>query len=231
MKKFVVILCLVLVLILSGCHPSDPSFRTMKYKGYFTVGYDPDKQLTYLGEGILIDIVKEAGSRMGLEAPIYPVEPHTWQALLHNQDIDVMIDGENEEDLKTIGVYKVEALLVKPTGQAMDENSMIGVLDAGVCADAVESYKKYSYASYRYYGSSKELISDFENGVVDGMIISKLDAMKQSFEGYESESIFGRDIFLTVRSGDQAFFGKLNETLYKMVQDGTVQKLLEDKVG
>ncbi len=227
MKKTICIIFIALVLILSGCSRPDPSLQTVKYKGYFTAGYDPDKQLTYQGEGLLIDIIKEAANRMELEAPIYPVESHTWQAHLHNKDIDVMLGAENEEDLKTISVYQVETLLIKPTGTTIGEGSVIGVLDAGACYQAAENHSKFSNASYQYYASVQELLSDLKLQVVDAIIMGKLEYLKHDVEGSETETIHGKDFYITLRKDDQSFLGVLNETLYGMYTDGTIDKLVE----
>ena len=97
-----------MALCFAGCaNAGDISYKIVKKSGYFTAGYDPESYHTYGGYGLAVNVIKLAAQRMGVEAPITPVNDYDWSAHMQNEDIDMMLCKEPDSGQFAVqGIYR-----------------------------------------------------------------------------------------------------------------------------
>jgi ABC-type amino acid transport substrate-binding protein len=231
MKKRIIIISLLLLLfssVLMGCSGnSDISYQIVEKSGFFTVGYDAQSYHTYDGYGLAINIIKLAAQRMGLEAPIRPVNDYDWEAVLYNEDIDMMLCKTSDENLMTTAVFNDNIVMVSATDR---EIVNVGVIDSDACIEQKNAYGQNEY-DYTYYSDSNLLLNDLSIGTVDAVIMSEYDALPYTgITEFDVQELSSSPIYFVVHNQKQSFYEKLNQTLEQMVSDGTIARLKQEYI-
>ena len=228
MKKakqlLIVILAILSAAALCACK-EDPSLRTAKYKGSITVGYYPG---SYLNEPVA-NIIRAAANTMDLEVYFKSQTNETWQADLHNEEIDIMIDESNDTDLLSDVLFTTKVVFLKHKDADLAAGGVIGVLDVGFIRDSAMAITDFHNAKYSYYAIPKMLIADFESGHLDGMIVNEVDYHTygtQGDEDVEYNEINRRDIRLVFENGDQALLNAFNQAFAELSENGMMQSIV-----
>gem|GEM_PF-5074012 len=226
-RKIAYILLLSAVLLLCSCGYRDVSLQRVQDMGALLAGYDAEGSLTAGGQGPLVEIVKQAAERIGVLAPVVPAESHTWQEMLTRRDIDVMLDASAEDNLTLGPVFTTQALLVYRQKDVPDwSGKIVGVLDAGLCAEAAKVMDGYTYAGFSYYSDVDMLIDDLNAGRVDAAILSRFDYRLIRDAGYQYETAAERPVYLSLRRGDAALYNALQQALAQMAAEGVIDDIL-----
>ena len=228
MKKakqlLIVILAILSAAALCACK-EDPSLRTAKYKGSITVGYYPG---SYLNEPVA-NIIRAAANTMDLEVYFKSQTKETWQADLHNEEIDIMIDESNDTDLLSDVLFTTKVVFLKHKDSDLTTGGVIGVLDVGFIRDSAMAITDFHNAKYSYYAIPKMLIADFESGHLDGIIVNEVDYLTygtQGDEDVEYNEINRRDIRLVFENGDQTLLNAFNEAFAELYENGMMQNIV-----
>jgi len=201
----------------------DPSLQTAKYKGSITVGYYSG---SYLNEPV-VNIIKAVANKMELEVFLKSQTKETWQADLHNEDIDVMIDESNNKDVLSDVLFNTKVVFIKQEGADLDTGGLVGVLDVGFIRDSAMAITNFHNAKYSYYALPKMLIKDFESGYLDGIIVNEVDYLTYcTLEDIEYNIINDRDIHLVFEKGDDTLLEEFNNVLEQLRDSGVLQNLI-----
>jgi len=221
-KLLFVIFVIILCMTLCACK-EDPSLQTAKYKGSITVGYYSG---SYLNEPV-VNIIKAVANKMELEVFLKSQTKETWQADLHNEDIDVMIDESNNKDVLSDVLFNTKVVFIKQEGADLDTGGLVGVLDVGFIRDSAMAITNFHNAKYSYYALPKMLIKDFESGYLDGIIVNEVDYLTYcTLEDIEYNIINDRDIHLVFEKGDDTLLEEFNNVLEQLRDSGVLQNLI-----
>jgi ABC-type amino acid transport substrate-binding protein len=226
MKKILAML-FASILLFTGCNASpDMSLAIIEKSGYFIAGYDPENYHTLEGYGLAVDVIKAAGERMGLRAPIYPVTSYDWSTHLKNSKIDMMLCANTTEDLQTIEVFSDNIIVLK---QKEKEITTVGVIDSEKCIEAMNKFAGMdTECKYKYYSDGALLLNDLSTGALDGAILSEYDTkIITNISDYDMEVLSSTPVTFVVSKGSATFYSKLNNILTQMVSDGTINRLKE----
>jgi len=221
-KLLFVIFVIILCMTLCACK-EDPSLQTAKYKGSITVGYYSG---SYLNEPV-VNIIKAVANKMELEVFLKSQTKETWQADLHNEDIDVMIDESNNKDVLSDVLFNTKVVFIKQEVADLDTGGLVGVLDVGFIRDSAMAITNFHNAKYSYYALPKMLIKDFESGYLDGIIVNEVDYLTYcTLEDIEYNIINDRDIHLVFEKGDDTLLEEFNNVLEQLRDSGVLQNLI-----
>ena len=221
-KLLFVIFVIILCMTLCACK-EDPSLQTAKYKGSITVGYYSG---SYLNEPV-VNIIKAVANKMDLEVFLKSQTKETWQADLHNEDIDVMIDESNNKDVLSDVLFNTKVVFIKQEVADLDTGGLVGVLDVGFIRDSAMAITNFHNAKYSYYALPKMLIKDFESGYLDGIIVNEVDYLTYcTLEDIEYNIINDRDIHLVFEKGDDTLLEEFNNVLEQLRDSGVLQNLI-----
>lgn len=217
-----IILVIFVATIFSACS-DDPSLQTAKYKGSITVGYYPG---SYLNEPV-VNVIKAAAASMDLEVYLKSQTEQTWQADLHNDDIDIMIDEENDVDMLSEALFSTRVVFVKHKESDLEAGGVVGVLDVGFIRDSAMAITEFHNAKYSYYAIPEMIIKDFESGFLDGIIVNEVDYLTYStMEDVEYNVINTRDIYVVFEQGDVALINEFNAKLKELEDSGMLHGLI-----
>lgn len=223
-NKLTKILLLILVsAIFAGCSTAhDISYKIVEKSGYFTVGYDASSYHTYDGYGLAVNIIKLAAQRMGVDAPIRPVNDYDWDVYIKNGDIDVMLCKTSADSLQTSTIFTDDILMIS----ASEDIKNVGVMDTDACV-AQKNTLSYQYDyEFIYYSDSNLLLADLSSDILDAIIVSEYDALsQQGISEYTLQVLSESPIVFSVSSEKQTFYEKLNAVLAQMTSDGTTARL------
>jgi len=221
-QLLLIFLALIIAAAMCGCD-EDPSLQTAKYKGSITVGYYTG---SYLNEPV-VNIIKAAASSMGLEVYLKVQTAQTWQADLHNDDIDIMIDENNDIDMLSEPLFTTRVVFVKQDGANLDDGGIVGVLDVGFIRDSAMAVTEFHNAEYKYYAIPEMLIEDFESGYLDGVIANEVDYFTYcDLVEVDYNVINTRDIYLVFEHGDITLLEEFNAALAELEASGTLESLI-----
>ncbi len=229
-NKIVKIFCIILIFAMfAGCgNISDISYKIVENSGYFIVGYDPLSYHTYDGYGLAINIIKLAAQRMGVDAPIKPVNYYDWEVYLQNDNIDVMLCKTSDENLQTSVVFNDNILLISSNAENINK---VGVIDSDACISQKNMLSYQSDYEFVYYSDKDLLINDLETGIVDASIISEYDALSRSgIYDFSIQVLSDSPIYFIVSKEKQAFYNELNAVLVQMSNDGTIERLKKEYI-
>ena len=229
-RKIVYILVSALICTLfTGCgHSADISAKIVEKSGYFTVGYDPESYHTYDGYGLAVNIIKAAAQRMGVEAPIRPVNDYDWEAHMQNGDINVMLCKNSEAGNLSSPVFTDSIVMVSLTTESIDR---VGVIDTKDCVDQKNILSYQGTYEFFYYSDSNLLLADIESGIVDAGIMSEYDALSYDIiSDFTVQTLIEMPVYFTVTSEMVSFSEKLNQTLAFMAGDGTIARLKQEYI-
>ncbi|MEX1377862.1 MAG: transporter substrate-binding domain-containing protein [Eubacteriales bacterium] len=218
------ILIILLIMALCACK-EDPSLQTAKYKGCITVGYYPG---SYLNEPVA-NIIRAAANTMNLDVYFKSQTEETWQADLHNEEIDIMIDESNDVDLLSNILFTTKVIFLKHRDADLASGGVIGVLDVGFIRDSAMAITDFHNAKYSYYAMPKMLIADFESGHLDGIIVNEVDYLTYSTQDdaeIEYNEINRRDVRLVFENGDVTLLNEFNKAFAELAENGTMQSVV-----
>jgi len=221
-RILLVILCVLVSVSFCACK-TDPSLQTAEYKGSITVGYFSG---SYLNEPV-VNVIRAIAGNMGLKVYLKTETEQTWQADLHNDEIDMMIDADNGIDTLSDVLFSAKVVYVKHQGVSLDQGGTIGVLDVGFIRDSAEAITEFHNAEYKYYAIPEMIVADFNSGYLDGIIVNEVDYLTYStVEDVDYNVINTRDIYLTFEQGDISLLEEFNRILELLKSDGTIQGLI-----
>lgn len=222
-KQLLLIFLIVIIMAaFCGCD-EDPSLQTAKYKGSITVGYYPG---SYLNEPV-VNIIKAVAGSMNLKVYYKDQTPQTWQADLHNDDIDIMIDEYNDIDMLSDALFTTRVVFVKHSDINLDKGGFVGVLDVGFIRDSAMAITEFHNAEYKYYAIPQMLIEDFELGYLDGVIANEVDYLTYcDLENVDYNVINTRDIYLVFENGDITLMDEFNQKLAELEANGMLEGLV-----
>ncbi len=222
-RRILFVLVAVFAAFALGACKNDPSLQTAKYKGSITVGYYSG---SYLNEPV-VNVIKAAASSMGLEVYLKMETKETWEADLHNDAIDIMIDEKNDADALSDVLFSAKVVFVKHENLNLENEGLIGVLDVGFIRESSEAIKDFHNAEYKYYAIPKMIVADFNSGYLDGIIVNEVDYLTYStVEDADYNVINTRDIRLVFEQGDTSLLEEFNSALAQLKEDGTIDALI-----
>ena len=229
-NKIKKILILMLIpALLAGCSGAgDISLKIVEKSGYFSVGYDPLCYHTYEGYGLAVDIIRQAAQRMGVEAPIRPVNDYDWDVHLKNDDIDVMLCKTSSEHLQTDAVFTDGIVMLLGHSDAVQK---VGVIDSDACIEQKNILSYQNGYDFSYYSDSRLLLNDLKEGLVDAAVMSEYDALSGAGANeYTLQVLSETPVFFSVSPEKQTFYAKLNAVLQQMSADGTTARLKSEYI-
>ncbi len=231
MKTRTLIFLVVLLMfasVFSGCSSNkDISYKIVENSGYFTVGYDPEEYHTYEGYGLAVNIIKLAAERLGLEAPIRPVNDYDWETVLENQDIDMMLCKTSDINLTTSAVLADGIVMVSNPSK---ETKKVGVIDTEECVKQKNALSSNGY-EFLYYSDSNLVLSDLNDGIVDACIMSEYDALSYiGINDYTLDTLSEIPVYFVIDGQKQSFYDNLNQALEQMKNDGTIERLKQEYI-
>lgn len=222
-KQLLLIILFVFIAALASACDDDPSLQTAKYKGSITVGYYPG---SYLNEPV-VNIIKAVAGTMELEVYLKDQTAETWQADLHNDDIDMMIDENNDIDLLSDPLFTTRVVFVNHSDANLDSGGIVGVLDVGFIRDSAMAVTEFHNAEYKYYAIPQMLIKDFESGYLDGVIANEVDYLTYcELEDVDYNIINTRDISLVFENGDVTLLEEFNKNVAELEANGMLESLI-----
>jgi len=224
-RKLIHVFFVVLAgMLLCSCS-EDPSFKTAEYKGSITIGYYPG---SYLNEPV-VNVIKAAANSLGLKVYLKSETDLTWQADLHNDEIDIMIDEKNDTDMLSDVIFTTRVLFVKHDNANLDDGGLIGVLDVGFIRESAQAITDFHNARYSYYAIPEMLTADFESGLLDGIIVNEVDYLRYCNlpdEDVDFNVINTRDVYLVFEQGDNSLMEAFNQKLVEYKDSGVLQELV-----
>ena len=221
-QTLLVILCVFASVSFCACK-TDPSLKTAQYKGSITVGYYSG---SYLNEPV-VNIIRAVAGKMELKVYVKTETEQTWQADLHNDEIDMMIDEYNDTDTLSDALFSAKVVFVKHKGVSLDKGGAIGVLDVGFIRDSAAAITDFHNAQYKYYAIPEMIVADFNSGYLDGIILNEVDYLTYStVEDVDYNVINTRDVHLIFEQGDTSLLEEFNKMLNQLKTDGTIQGLI-----
>jgi hypothetical protein len=229
-NKYKILLLVIVCALLAGCaNAGDISYKIVKKSGYFTAGYDPESYHTYGGYGLAVNVVKFAAERMGVEAPITPVNDYDWSAHMQNEDIDMMLCKEPDSGQLAVQVFSDNIVLMS----ADPENiASVGVIDSDACIEQKNALSYQTAYQFTYYSDPALLTADLKNGTVDAALMSEYDALaKLSASEYNVQVLSEAPIYFVVPQNKQTFFDAISAVLNGMQNDGTTARLKQEYIS
>ena len=164
---------------------------------------------------------------MGLKVYLKSQTEETWQADLHNDDIDIMIDENNGVDALSDVLFTTKVIFAKQDGANIEQDGVIGVLDVGFIRESALAITDFHNAEYKYYAIPKMIMQDFESGYLDGIIVNEVDYLSyNTLENVEYNVINTRDIVLVFEQGDTTLLEEFNSILQQMQSEGMIYGLI-----
>lgn len=255
MKKIIVVLALICVLFTS-CSGGDSKLTEIKDRGVLRVGVKVDvprfgylNTETNLPEGLEIDIARSiAESILGDEDAIafLPVTALTRDNMLSNNEIDIIIATFTitEERKKTHNFSmpyftdEIGFLVMKDAGIASVQDAsgrLFGVTMSSTANETLESSlaEKGVMISLKGFASYPEVKESLSIGDVDVFAADKsiLYGYLDDATMLLDEGINPQDYGIATRLEDDELSKTIDNHLQKMIDDGTLQKIIDQWVG
>jgi polar amino acid transport system substrate-binding protein len=255
-KIWIMIILLSTIIILAACGDSNASSAAEKSgeRKVLRVATDSESiPFSYLNletnelDGLMIDIIKEVGDKMGVEIELDNME---WNALipsLQTNKVDLVvaamyITDERKEVINfTEPIYGYgEGLIVKEGNtetKSLEDlrGKVIGVQVGTSYKDMLDEQAKELGIEINSYKMSPDMVKDLENGRIDAMLADKpiFEYIKQVNPGmkihvvqeYESQ-LFG-DIGIALNKENVKLLNELNEVIAGMKDDGSLREIYD----
>ena len=222
-NKLLIVILIVLLSVLLGACKEDPSLQTAKYKESITVGYYPG---SYLNEPV-VNIIKAVASTMDLQVYLKDQTKETWQADLHNDEIDMMIDEDNGIDTLSDVLFSTKVVFVSHKNADLVNGGLVGVLDVGFICDSAEAITDFHNAKYSYYAIPEMMVKDFESGYLDGIVVNEVDyLMYCELEEVDYNRINERDVHLVFEQGDVTLLEEFNAKFNELKESGSLEGII-----
>ena len=229
-NKYKILILVLVCALLAGCaNAGDISYKIVKKSGYFTAGYDPESYHTYDGYGLAVNVIKLAADRMGVEAPITPVNDYNWAAHMQNEDIDMMLCKQPDSGQLAIQAFSDNIVLVSADPEAI---ASVGVIDTDACIQQKNMLSYNAAYQFTYYSDPTLLVTDLKNGTVDAALMSEYDVLaKISASEYNVQVLSESPVYFVVPQNKQTFFDAISAVLSGMQNDGTTARLKQEYIS
>lgn len=242
MKKVVLALaCVSSVAVLAACGSKE------KKEDVITFGtnaeFPPFEFVTGKGvigefDGIDIAIAKQIGDDIGKTAEIENMEFDSLLLALENGQVDAVIAGmtitaEKEEEIDfSVPYYTAkQVMIVKEDSDikvAADMADKKIVVIQGYTGETCVKDMGYAYEAFK---KGSEAILELVNGKCDVVVIDSATAQKYVNDNKglkiveDAESFDSEEYGIAVKEGNSELLEKINASLKKMIEDGTVNEL------
>lgn len=217
-----IIIILILIACLCACE-GDVSLQTAKYKGGITVGYYSG---SYLNEPV-VNVIKNIARSMDLEVYLKTQTKETWQADLHNGDIDLMIDEDNGVDLLSSALFSTKVLFIKSADADLVNGGLVGVMDVGFIRDSADAITDFHSGEYVYYAIPNMIVEDFSSGYLDAIVINEVDYLSYSELGDKTYDIINyREVKVVFNEGSHTLCDEFNSQLKTLKESGLISNLV-----
>ncbi len=254
-KKIIIsILIISMMVAMVGCGKTDANkLDKIKEKDKIVLGtaadyppYEFHKLINGEDEivGFDIEIAKQIAADLGVELEIVDMKFDGLLPALVTDDIDFIVAGmvANEERKKTVDFsipyYQgKQRMLVR----IEDKDNLKGPEDFnGLKVGAQKStiqeeiaIEKFSNAEYIGLSKITDLVLELKNKKIDGLILAEPVAIAyvaQNKDLYMPEVILGQEdgISVAVNKGNSELLKAINETLEKLIKDGSIDKFVQD---
>ncbi|MDD5899681.1 MAG: transporter substrate-binding domain-containing protein [Lachnospiraceae bacterium] len=189
-------------------------------------------------DGIDIAIAKQIGDEIGKTAAIENMEFDSLLLALENGQVDAVIAGmtitaEKEEEIDfSIPYYTAkQVMIVKEDSDiqvAADMADKKIVVIQGYTGETCVKDMGYSYEAFK---KGSEAILELVNGKCDVVVIDSATAQKYVNDNKglkiveDAESFDSEEYGIAVKEGNSELLEKINASLKKMIEDGTVNEL------
>lgn len=247
MKKFTKVVSLMLAAILMMALFTACGGDSKKDDSTITFGtnaeFPPFEYVTAKGvigefDGIDMAIAKQIGEDNGMEAKIENMEFDSLLLALENGQVDAVIAGMTITDEKKDAVdfskpyYTAkQVMIVKEDSDIQKASDMADkkiVVLQGFTGETCVNEMGYKYESFK---KGTEAIMELVNGKCDVVVIDSATAEKYVEDNEGLKIVEDNDAFeaeeygIAVKKGNTELLDKINKSLDKMMEDGTISEL------
>ncbi len=188
-------------------------------------------------DGIDMNIAKNIGDAIGKEAKIENMEFDSLLIALQNGQIDAAIAGMTvtEKRLKTVDFstpyYKATQVMIVKDADIKSAKDMADkkiVVIQGYTGETCVKDMGYKYEAFK---KGSEAILELKNGKCDVVVIDSATAQKYIKDNAELKIVEDADAFeaeeyaIAVKKGNTELLNQINESIEKMLADGTISEL------
>ena len=191
-------------------------------------------------DGVDMAIAKQLAEDMGLEPKVENMEFDSTLIALQNGQVDIVasgmtIDKERAEEVDFSVPYFVatQVMIVKEDSaiaKASDMEDKKIVVIQGYTGETCVRKLGYKYEAFK---RGTEAVMELINGKCDVVVIDSATALSYigDNEGlkvvYDNEAFGSEEYGIAVQKGNKELLDKVNETLNRMLSDGTIDKLVK----
>ena len=259
--KTMVKLVATMMALLMLCMPvmasaaDDGSLAKIQAKGTLILGLDPTfAPLGYTEEdgsivGFDIDVANEVCTRLGVELVCQPIDWSAKEMELNNGNIDCIWNGMSisPDRLATMSIsvpYMRNAMILvvrSDSGYAAKADlagKKLGLQGGSTAEEALDEDEEFkaSLGEVVPFEYNATALMDLEQGGLDAVLMDLVVAEYYiATEGVElvclEETLMPEDYGIGFRKADEALTNAVNEAMFAMVKDGTMEKISEKWFG
>lgn len=231
--KRLLVLCLVLVLFLTGCGKNDDTLIMVTEAGFAPYEYYADGETV----GVDIDIAKEIAKEMGKELVVRDVafdsiisEVKTGKADFGAAGISYSDERAKQVDFSVNYFVSKQVVVVRGDSDISDSNSINGKKIAVQLGSIADTYVTSNYSDSDIVREKKYLaaIQDLKDGKVDAVVMDELPAkeMVNNNQGIVvlPGSLVSDSYGMVVKKGNKELLDTINIVLERLKSNGTIDK-------
>lgn len=231
--KRLLVLCLVLVLFLTGCGKNDDTLIMVTEAGFAPYEYYADGEIV----GVDIDIAKEIAKEMGKELVVRDVafdsiisEVKTGKADFGAAGISYSDERAKQVDFSVNYFVSKQVVVVRSDSDISDSNSINGKKIAVQLGSIADTYVTSNYSDSDIVREKKYLaaIQDLKDGKVDAVVMDELPAkeMVNNNQGIVvlPGSLVSDSYGMVVKKGNKELLDTINIVLGRLKSNGTIDK-------
>lgn len=231
--KRLLVLCLVLVLFLTGCGKNDDTLIMVTEAGFAPYEYYADGEIV----GVDIDIAKEIAKEMGKELVVRDVafdsiisEVKTGKADFGAAGISYSDERAKQVDFSVNYFVSKQVVVVRSDSDISDSNSINGKKIAVQLGSIADTYVTSNYSDSDIVREKKYLaaIQDLKDGKVDAVVMDELPAkeMVNNNQGIVvlPGSLVSDSYGMVVKKGNKELLDTINIVLERLKNNGTIDK-------
>jgi len=258
MKKKIVVMLLVvsMLAILGGCSQGNnevSKVEDIKSAGKIVLGtaadyppYEFHKLIDGKDEivGFDIEIAKLIAAELGVELEIVDMKFEGLLPALVTDDIDFIVAGmvADEERSKSVDFsvpyYQAEQKMVvrmSDKDKFMSPEDLVG-LPVGAQKTTIQediAIEKFSQSTYIGISKITDLVLELQNKKIDAIVLAEPVAnayVQQNKELFMADISLGQEdgVSVAVNKGNTELLEIINSTLNKLIEDGTIEKLITE---
>ena len=238
-KIVVFLMILTLCFAVTGCGKKK---NKEKIKFGTNAEFPPFEYITAKGlidnyDGIDIAIAKQIGEDIDKEAVIENMEFDSLLVALKNGQIDAVIAGmtvtdERKEEVDFSNPYytAVQVMIVREDSDIQKAADMEGKNIAVIQGYTGETCVKDLGFKYTAFKKGTETILDLKNGKSDVVVLDSVTAKQYVADNAGLKIVTDPEAFeeeqyaIAVKKGNKELLDKINESIDKMIKDGTIDK-------